>query len=280
MKATESINDSFTNYKFGDAQQNSYAMWMDDVCDVYLELIKPVVYDTSDANKDSRWAAQATLWVTLEAGLRLLHPMMPFVTEELWQRLPGRGTLGDDEPQSIMIASYPEAVGSYKNDEAEASMNSTMAAVRACRSLRASYNIPLKTLTHFFIKISGPGESHVTDQIDDIKTLGKASAVDINKPESEVVGTVIVDDTLTVMMDVKGLVDYKVEIGRLQKNLKTTVPLIEQLEKKMSTEGYEVNVPDDLKAANKEKLEALQKKKTDLEEAITNLEKLELLDKK
>ena len=60
-KATESLNDSFTNYKFGDAQQNSYAMWMDDVCDVYLELIKPVVYDTSDANKDSRWAAQATL---------------------------------------------------------------------------------------------------------------------------------------------------------------------------------------------------------------------------
>jgi valyl-tRNA synthetase len=280
MKTISTVNDCYTNYRFGDAQQSSYAMWMDDLCDVYLELIKPVVYDTSDINKDARWSSQATLWLTLEAGLRLLHPMMPFVSEELWQRLPGRGTLGESEPKSIMIATYPEATTTYIDEEAEASMSSTMTVVRACRSLRASYNIPLKVLTHFFIKISGPGEAHITEQAADIQTLGKGSIVDINKPESEVVGTVIVDDTLTVMMDVKGLVDYKVEIGRLQKTLKSTVPLIDQLEKKMAADGYEVNVPEDLKVANKEKHEALQKKKIDLEGAITNLEKLELLEAK
>lgn len=285
MKTIGIVNECFTNYKFGDAQQAVYSLWMDDVCDIYLELIKPIVYDTTETNKDIRWYAQATLWITLETGLRLLHPMMPFVTEELWQRLPGRGTLGPNEPQSIMIANYPEVIPTYINEQCEESMSSTMKVIRACRSLRASYNIPIKTLTHFYIKIkSGPTEQHVRDQLLDIQTLGKASIVDINPPVEDtstaVVGTVIVDDTLTVLMNVKGLVDYKVEIGRLQKNLKSTIPLIEQLEKKMKAEGYENNVPDELKIANKEKLEALYKKKMDLLDAITNLEQLQALDTK
>jgi valyl-tRNA synthetase len=150
--------------------------------------------------------------------------------------------------------------------------------IRACRSLRASYNIPIKISTHFFVKISGANESFIRDQSEDIKTLARGSAVDVNQPESDVVGTFIVDDSLTVLMDVKGLIDYDVEIDRLQKNLKSTLPLIEQLSKKMSVSGYEANVPDDLKLANKEKQEALIKKKLDLEGAILNLEKLKSLD--
>lgn len=279
-KTIEKVNECFTNYKFGDAQQAVYSMWIDDLCDVYLELIKPIVKDSFEGNKAVRWTAQATLWILLESGLRLLHPMMPFVTEELWQRLPGRGNLGETESQSIMISSYPEAVTAYKNDDAEASMNATMIVIRACRSLRASYNIPAKVLTHFFVKISGINESFVLDQIEDIKTLAKGCAVDVNKTETDVVGTVIVDDTLTVLMDVKGLIDYKVEISRLQKNLQSTIPLIEQLTNKVMARGYEANVPVDLKSANRDKLDALLKKKVDLEEAICNLKELESLDLK
>lgn len=282
MKAVETVNECLTNYKFGDAQQAAYSLWIDDLCDVYLELIKPVVYDKSDANKDSRWAAQATLWSCLEAGLRLLHPMMPFVTEELWQRLPGRGTLGADEPESIMLAQYPEPNDSWKSDSCENSMINTMKVIKACRALRASYNVANKVLTHYYVKVSGPVESSATEQVDDIKTLGKASAVDFNPAETDIpktIGTVVVDDQLTVLMNVKGLVDYDVEIKRLRKNLKATVPSIETLERKMASEGYEEKVPEDLKKKNKEKLDALEKKKGDLEEAIANLEQLCLLEK-
>lgn len=280
MKGIETTNDCLTAYRFGDAQQAVYSLWMDDICAVYLELIKPVVYDKSDENKDRRWAAQATLWVSLEAGLRLIHPMMPFVSEELWQRLPGRGTLGDQEPPSIMISKYPEAVEAYKNDASEESMTYTMKVVKACRTLRDSYNISHKIQTHFFVKISGPGEAAIVDQVDDIKTLGKASSVDINGTESEIVGTTIVDDTLTVYMDVKGLVDYNVEIDRLKKHLKTTEPAIESLEKKMAMEGYDEKVPEDLKRTNSEKLDSYLVKKKELAEAIANLERLQLLDHK
>jgi valyl-tRNA synthetase len=276
----QTVNDCLANYRFGDAQQAAYSLWMDDLCDVYIEMIKPVLYDTSDANKDNRWVAQATLWVALETGLRLLHPMMPFVTEELWHRLPGRGTLGEQEPESIMIAPYPELDSSLIDPASEESMAVTMKVVKACRSLRASYHIPHKVLTQFFIKISGPGEAATRDQLDDIKTLGKANGVSINDGEGEIVGKVVVDDTLTVMMDVKGLVDYNVEIARLQKDMKPTVHQIETLQSKMAAEGYEDKVPEDLKQANKDKLESFLKKKAEIEDAIANFERLQLLDKK
>jgi valyl-tRNA synthetase len=278
MKGVETVNDCLTHYRFGDAQQSVYSLWIDDICAVYLELIKPVVYDLSEENKERRWAAQATLWVSMEMGLRLLHPMMPFVTEELWQRLPGRGTLGNEETVSIMIAKYPEVVQLYKNDDCEVAMAYAMKVIEACRSLRASYNIAHKVQTNFFVKVVGPGEAAIREHIDDIKTLGKAASVSVNAAESEIVGTVVVDDTLTVLMDVKGLVDYKVEISRLQKSMKSTMPAIQTLAQKMAAEGYGENVPEDLKETNKKKLESLLGKKSDLEEAIANLEKLQLLD--
>jgi valyl-tRNA synthetase len=181
-----------------------------------------------------------------------------------------------------MLASYPEGVDANKNNDAEASMEETMKIIKACRSLRASYNIPNKTLTKFFVKVSGPGEAAAKAQLDDIKNLGKASEVVLNPPEADTpttVGTVIVDDQLTVLMDVKGLIDFDVEIKRLQKSLKSNSPLIATLSNKIAADGYAENVPDDLQKSNSEKLESLQKTKTELEEAIANLEKLQALEK-
>ena len=280
MKGTEAIDENFSNYKFGDAQQAGYQLWLNDMCDVYLELIKPTVQSKGDEKKDARWAAQATLWVALETQLRGLHPMMPFITEELWQRLPGRGTLGEDEKPTIMLAKFPEIVDSYKNDKCEESMTLTLEIVKACRSLRASYNIQPKDLTHFFIKMT-EGADVVQTQVDDIMTLGSGSQVDINPPDEDIpdsVGTMVVNDTITVLVDLKGKVDFKTEIGRLNKNLKKTKGPMDQLENKMTTDGYQENVPDDLKIANGEKLVGLKKKCADIEEAIVNFERLLTLE--
>ncbi|CAB9509855.1 Valine--tRNA ligase (Fragment) [Seminavis robusta] len=279
MTASKDVNECLRTYRFGDAQQLSYSMWMDDLCLLYIELIKPVVYNNDD--KDSRWAAQATLWVALDIGMRLLHPMMPFVTEELWQRLPGRGTLGPDETQTIMLAKYPECIDEYLNPEVEASMAATMKVINACRSLRASYRIVDKVKTHFFVKINGPDEAAVAAQTDDIKTLAKASAVDINPAEDAIpqtVGTVVIDEQTTLLMDLKGLVDYEAEIKRLSKSLNSTLPILNKLEKTIAAPGYKENAAENLQKENHEKLEGLQKKKADIEEAIKNFERLKLLE--
>ena len=281
MSTSEAVNDFLKAYRFGDAQQAAYSLWMDDLCTVYIELIKPVMKDKEESNKDSRWAAQATLWVALDTGLRLLHPMMPFVTEELWQRLPGRGTLGPDETKSIMVAKFPECNDEYKDTECEESMATTMKIINACRSLRASYRIVDKVKTHFYIKISGPGEAAVIAQTDDITTLAKASTVEVNPADDAIppsVGTVIIDDQTTLLMDLKGLVNFDAEIKRLTKSLNSTKPVLTKLEKQMAAPGYMESAAETLKTANEEKLEGLKKKAADIQEAIENFEKLALLE--
>jgi len=280
MKGIQSVNDNFEAYKFGDAQQASYQMWLNDLCDVYLELIKPIMLDKSDENKDTRWAAQATLWVSIEAGLRLLHPMMPFVTEELWQRLPGRGILGETETSTIMIAKYPESNADYINEEVEAGMAVTMEIVKACRSLRASYNILNSKLTHFFIKMTS-GQDVAIAQATDIATLGRGSQVDVN-PTSETIpestGIQVVSDTITVLVDLKGMVDYQQEIQRLTKSLKKTLNPMDILKRKMAADGYEEKVPEDLKKQNTEKLAAYEKEIAELNDTIANFERLMSLE--
>jgi len=282
MACCDAVNTNFKNYKFGDAQSAAYAFWMNDLCDVYLELIKPVVYDTSEENKDSRWAAQASLWVSIEAGLRILHPMMPFVTEELWQRLPGRGTLGDSEPETIMLAQFPLCNDAYRNLDCEESMDITMNIVRACRSLRQQYNIANKVLTHYYVKMaSGKPEDSAKSQTDDIKTLGKATSVDINIDDEAIpksVGIIVVDEATTVLMDIKGLVDYAAEIKKLEKQLSKASGPLKQLKTKMAAPGYETNVSDEIKATNVERLDGLKKKIADIEEAVTNFKNLAALE--
>merc|ERR1712048_846110 len=88
------------------------------------------------------------------------------------------------------------------------------------------------------------------------------------------VGTFVVDDSITIRMDLKGLVDFDVEIKRLTKSLNLTVPSISNLEKKMNAPGYQEKVKEELKKANEEKLNALKKKKSDIEEAIENFKQL------
>jgi len=282
MKNTQAVNECLNNYKFGDAQQAAYSLWLDDLCDVYLECIKPIMNDDSEENQDTRWAAQATLWICIETGLRLLHPMMPFVTEELWQRLPGRGTLGDSETESIMLAKYPENIQNYQDEKAESAMSLTMDIVKACRSLRASYHINNKVLTHFFIKISRDDDV-AKKQTADILTLGKGSKLDVNLPDDQIpetVGIQVVDNHVTVLIDLKGIVDYKTEISRLNKNLKNTERPLDQLQKKMAAPGYEDKVPEDLKKANIAKLDGLKKQISDIEETIANFERLLSLEEK
>lgn len=128
-----------SEYNFGGLTTSIYNFWLYELCDIYLELIKPVVNDTTEENKGKRLAAQTTLYLCLDFGLRLAHPLMPFVTEELWQRLPGRGTMG--EAASIMISPYPQAVAGWTDEEVERRMGIVKDVIHGGRSLRNQYEV-------------------------------------------------------------------------------------------------------------------------------------------
>lgn len=157
---------SLETYEFSDAATAAYAWWQFKMCDVFIEAIKP--YFSSDKDEYFRRSARDVLWICLDNGLRLLHPFMPFVTEELWQRLPQPAGISTKK-DSIMISHYPSVVrvrislyaqesckifpfnvivvpfGSYvlyfqewTNEQVEHEMDLVESAVKSIRSLRSS----------------------------------------------------------------------------------------------------------------------------------------------
>ncbi|XP_029118286.1 valine--tRNA ligase, mitochondrial 1 isoform X3 [Elaeis guineensis] len=115
-KAVAKTVSSFESYRFSDAATAVYSWWQFQLCDVFIEAIKPYFFNDSKEFELARAASRDTLWVCLDTGLRLLHPFMPFVTEELWQRLPqAEGTC---RKESIMISEYPSVVEVLSENDA------------------------------------------------------------------------------------------------------------------------------------------------------------------
>jgi valyl-tRNA synthetase len=133
------VDDALEAYRFNDAAQAIYHFIWDEFCSWYMELVKPILYDDSNevmAQKRKR-AAQGCLSMCLETACRLLHPFMPFITEEIWQQLPkATGT-----PGSIMITMYPVADASLVDEAAEAQMGLIQDVIVAARNLKAEYNV-------------------------------------------------------------------------------------------------------------------------------------------
>eukprot|EP00611_Tribonema_gayanum_P008276 TRINITY_DN1778_c0_g1_i1.p2 TRINITY_DN1778_c0_g1~~TRINITY_DN1778_c0_g1_i1.p2 ORF type:complete len:454 (+),score=180.43 TRINITY_DN1778_c0_g1_i1:1946-3307(+) len=279
--AVAESNRCFTSYDFGGLTTCLYQFWLYELCDHYLELIKPVVNDKSEANAEARKIAQGCLYLCLDFGLRLLHPIMPFVTEDLWQRLPGRGSMGEGESVSIMLAKYPEAMPAMDDPEAERRYEMVKTAIHTARSLRATYGLTPQVKASFLIRTDTSESGDIMRaQADDFSTLAKAAdcGVLVGSEEPPAGCAVqIVDNTLSLYVQLKGLVDFDAEIAKLEGQLETKVkPAIEQLQKKMAMEGYVVKVPESIRDTNTKKLEELQAQADGIAKAIDNFKTMKL----
>ncbi|RLN38650.1 valine--tRNA ligase, mitochondrial 1-like [Panicum miliaceum] len=134
-KAVGKTESSLEAYKFSEATSSIYSWWQYQLCDVYIEAIKPY-FNESQEFESARGASRDTLWVCLDMGLRLLHPFMPYITEELWQRLPQPKEACTKD--SIMISEYPTVVQEWTNDQIENGMEIVLDTVNKLRSLRPS----------------------------------------------------------------------------------------------------------------------------------------------
>lgn len=151
--AAAAVNAKLESRDFSDASTAAYGFFLYDLCDVFIEATKPLF----EANVDSpeKISAQNTLYTALDAGLKLLHPFMPFVTEDLWQRLPRRP---EDTCESIMISSFPERLPEWEFPEEESDFDLAMEVIKNARSIVGLYNLPTngKTLED---KITGESRS-------------------------------------------------------------------------------------------------------------------------
>merc|ERR1712000_743716 len=248
-----------------------HSFFLYDLCDVYLELIKPIVgaHQTAESElsseelrqrEESKLLAQATLYTCLEQFLRLAHPIMPFVTEELWQRLPMRTSM--NTTPSIMLTAYPEEVPEWSNDNVEQYMSMVNDTIHAARSLRSDYKVPNHVQATFFIQTTSDEVADVLSvQADDFCTLAKGASLtrlrnDIPIPKGCCIK--VINDQLSLLVDLSGLINVDDEIARLEKEVARLTTQVETYKKKMSAPDYEDKVPEHVRVLNTEKVQAYE----------------------
>ncbi|KAK3912795.1 Valine--tRNA ligase [Frankliniella fusca] len=247
--AVESCNQAFETYDFPMATSACYNLWLYDLCDVYLEYLKPV-FQSGDEQK--KLIAQQILHFTLHTGLRLLSPFMPFITEELFQRLPQC----PDEAPSICVSPYPE-VEKYvwRNTEIESSVEFVQKIIHLIRSARSDYSLLNKTKTEAFLHCSDADlEKSLHQYCEVIGTLSNCSSVTVcsNPPQGCAIFTA--SDKCEVHLLLKGLIDPAKETEKLQKKQESLTQQVRKLEQSMVAPDYDSKVPAEVRLANSEKL--------------------------
>jgi len=258
--ATKSITDAMYAYDFATSTSAVYSFWQYELCDIYIELAKPLLNGDDAVAKD---LTRQTLYVCLESGLRLLHPFMPFVTEELWQRLPGQAKKLQQEgyPRSLMIAKYPTPVAAWEDDTLSTTMSYMMSIVNKARSLRSDYGLTREKAA-LYVTATDPANfefiQSVYLEIETLTTSSSAKAVSSPDQVPKGCGVAVLDDTTTVHLDLLGVLDVAKEVEKLEKKLKQSVDWLAKLEAKTSSEMYVAKTPENIKQVDAGKVAKLR----------------------
>ncbi|WP_317853759.1 valine--tRNA ligase [Chakrabartyella piscis] len=230
------FDDNMNTYDMGLAVQKVYDFLWDEFCDWYIEMVKPRLYNTEDETRD---AALWTLQTVLINGLKMMHPFMPFITEELFTAL-------QDEEESIMISNFPVYSEEWNYKESEMEIDAIKEAVRNIRNVRAEMNVVPSKKVQVFVVSEKEEVRHIFEHSKVFfKTLGHASEVIVSeKPEGigeDAVSLVITD--ATIYMPLAELVDFAKEIERLEKEKAKLEKEIDRVVKKLSNQGFVAKAP-------------------------------------
>jgi len=271
IKSTVAAMDE---YQFSPATTAIYSFWQYDLCDVFIELVKPVM--ASDDEKEKK-QTRDTLWACLEVGLRLLHPFMPFLTEELWQRLPKAEAYAKEFP-SITIAPYPTCSEEFLFADLENKMTYSSVVTNKIRSLRQNYGLTsnkqrpdvwLLCNDQATLDKVGPVSAYVAT----LSTSNKVTCVLSSAEIPEGCGVAPVDSQVTAYVLLAGLIDPAAEIKRLEKKVQAGAQAEKKLRDKMNMPDY-AKTPQKFKDADNDKLKDLATEKAGLEEAIEGFKKI------
>ncbi|KRY54005.1 Valine--tRNA ligase [Trichinella britovi] len=249
--AVRLCNDAFENYEFSKATTACYNFWLYELCDVYLECIKPVM---RDADPEVQSATKRVLCFCVDSALRLIAPFMPFIAEELWQRLPA----GDhDNRLSICVAPYPESEQyNWADTTVDNRIQFAMSVVKAVRSLRASFDLTAKTKLDCIYVLSN--DSEVADDLkrcaDMIAVLSICNLVKINSNEYPLKGCVRfpISDKCRIILPIEGIVDISKELKKLSLKKQKIQAQMGQLLEQKKGEDY-LKTPEHIRYANEQK---------------------------
>jgi valyl-tRNA synthetase len=268
---TETAN-SIEQYRFDHAAQTLYDFVWNEYCDWYLELSKPVLWDDTSSN-ELRQGTLRTLLEVLETILRLMHPLMPFITEEIWQNVaPRLGIYGD----SIMLAQWPEADHELINGDAEAEMEWLKSIIVAVRTIRSESNIPPGDELGLILGNTVADDSaRVTRHTQALAKLAKVASITIAKSGEEQPPTLsALAGTIEVMVPMAGVIDVDKELARLDKELDRLTAERGRLAGKLSNDNFVARAPADVVDKERAKLADIE---TSISSITTQKSKMEEL---
>jgi valyl-tRNA synthetase len=255
QKIVKEVRQSIEEYRFNDAANVLYAFVWHKFCDWYLEVIKPNLYGKVDSFDNA--ITRATLYGTLTDILKLLHPIIPFVTEEIYQRLPGH------ESESIMISPFPAVNESEIDEEGEAQMETIMGIVDVIRNIRGETGIAPNVKIDAVIRANGQDALLKSYEyyIKELARMGGLVFTDGQAPEHSAVG---VYKGIEVFVPLKDLIDVAKELGRIGKEMGKIDEESERIAKKLGNESFREKAPPEVIAKNETQFNELKTKRDKL----------------
>lgn len=263
----KSVTEMLEKFELGEAGRMIYDFIWGEVCDWYIELAKPRLYNKENA--EERATAQHVLATVLTSAMQLLHPYMPFITEEIYQCLP-------HEAESIMISKWPEADKALMDDEAERLMGAIMESIKAIRNMRAEVNVPPGKKVPATMLAAADLKDGIEANADYIHLMGAISELTVladnaAKPENAMAAVVA---GIEVYLPLAGLIDVEKENARLNKELAAIDKELSRVEGKLGNAGFLAKAPEAVIEKEKAKAEELNGKKAAINERLEYLKTL------
>ncbi|ASN05094.1 valine--tRNA ligase [Virgibacillus necropolis] len=259
----EQVSKNTTKYEFGEAGRYLYNFIWDDFCDWYIEMAKLPLYGEDAPKKKT---TQSVLAYVLDNIMRMLHPFMPFITEEIWQELPHQG-------ESITVAKWPEVRKDLHDEQAMKEMERLVSIIKSVRNIRAEVNTPMSKQ----VKLLVQAEDETTvkelefnrtyiERFCNTSELVIASSVDVPEKAMSAVVT-----GLELFLPLEGLIDIEKERTRLESELEKWAKEVERVQKKLANEGFVKKAPEAVVAEEKQKEQDYLEKHTKVKARLMEL---------
>jgi len=265
--ASKEITTAIENYRFNDAASSIYQFIWNTYCDWYVELSKPIFSSGTDAEIEETRAV--TAWV-LDEMMKLLHPFMPFMTEELWQRL---GEQGRDRSTMLINAEWPTYDG-LVDEAARGEMNWLIKLISDIRSARSEMNVPAGAkMPLVMVSANEQTTEWVKAQENTIKHMARLEGISFSDEVPEGSVQVVMGEAIAAL-SLKGVIDVDAEIARLNKELGKVSGEIKKLSGKLSNEQFLSKAPENVIVEQKRRLAEETETKDQLEAALERLKEL------
>lgn len=262
------VTRNLERFELGEAGRAIYEFIWNEFCDWYIELSKARLYNKEDSR--ARQTAQSVLCYVLENTLKLLHPFMPFITEEIWQHIPHEG-------DSIIVASWPVEQTTLTDKKSELNMEIVMETIKAIRNMRAEVNVAPGRKSEAILQLASAELVQLFElNASYVKTLAAVEPLNVSlttpeKPENAMAAVV---SGVEIYMPLKGLIDVDKETARLNKELLTLDKELARVSGKLSNEGFVAKAPPDVIEKEKAKQQEFEEKVKAINERLSYLASL------